>query len=333
MLRRTLSPLLALLAFLAGCDQVQNVIDQFPRPSTAIINGYTVERDASGNPTGNVNLNVSALDGSGEPVGGNIENLQAGEVNVIEPAGLSAQQRYTARAEVKFDITVQEIINAVLDIDQSGSMEANDPERRRVDAAKSFIGRITSQDRVAVMTFRGNDPNFRASTLLQDFTSDKGALEAAVEKVGQEGGTPIWDSTLDTIDLHERDTGGADDTRVVLLFTDGERDGGQVDFATALDEARASGIKFFTVGLSKDADDIDTGELQKLADETGGTFSNVGDPDRLEELFNKAFNAIRASGVITLNITPVPPAGSVVEGNISFDVNGESFNLPYLIQL
>lgn len=324
--------LLTSLSLLGGCAEIQGAYDKYIRPSTATLNGYTVERDAGGAPTGNADLNISALDSSGEPIDGKITKPVV-TVKVTPPAGsLSAAQAYSATAEIKFDIRVQEIINAVLDIDQSGSMKQTDPERQRVDAAGSFIGRITPQDRLAVMTFRGDDEAFRASSLLQDFTGDQAALNAAVAKVGQKNDTPIWDSVLDTLDLHSGDEGGGNAARVVVLFTDGQRKGGEVDFTEALGEASESGVKFFTVGLGAGRKQIDLTELQELAEATGGTFANVADADGLEALFAKIFNAIRASGVITLNISPVPPAGSLVTGTIQFDVNGETFNLPYALQ-
>ena len=331
-MKRSSLMLLASLALLGGCSQIQSAID-YIRPSTATLNGYTVGRGANGAPTGQVDLNVSALDGSGEPIAGEITNPVA-TVNVTSTSGsVTPLQAYTATAEIKFDIKVQEIINAVLDLDQSGSMKNTDPERKRVDAAGSFIGRITAQDRLAVMTFRGDDEDFRASSLLQDFTGDQAALNAAVAKVGQQNDTPIWDSVLDTLDLHSGDESGGNASRVVVLFTDGQRKGGTVDFAKALGAARGSGVKFFTVGLGAGRKQLDLTELQTLAEATGGTFANVADADGLEALFEKIFNAIRASGVITLNISPVPPAGSLVTGTIKFDVNDKTFNLPYAVQL
>lgn len=330
-MKRFLLPLVAGLTLLAGCDQVQGIID-YVTPSDAVVNGYTVERDADGNPTGNVALNVSALDSAGEPIDGQMSSPSATVDNVVTPPnlGLGAAQRYTATATITVDIEVQEIINAVLDMDRSGSMRLNDPNRLRVDAAKSFLERITPEDRIAVMEFPGQSPGFRASTLLQDFTSDKALLGAALDQVGQRGNTPIWDSFLDTLDLHAADEGGQDASRVVLLFTDGEREGGEVDFEGALAAVLESDVQVFTIGLGEE---IDTAELQELAAETGGTFANVGSADELEELFNKAFNAIRASGTVTINISPVPPPGSVVQGTLTFTVNGEEFTVPYLIQL
>ena len=332
-MKRLSLTLLVSLALLGGCNYVQDAVNRYITPSTATLNGYTVGRDASGAPTGQVDLNVSALDGSGEPIAGDITNPVA-TVKVVPPSGaVTPAQVYTARAEIKFDIKVQEVINAVLDLDQSGSMKNTDPERKRVDAAQSFIGRITAQDRLAVMTFRGADAGFRASSLLQDFTGDQALLNAAVQKVGQQNDTPIWDSVLDTLELHSGDEGGGNASRAVVLFTDGQRKGGTVNFAEALGAAKGSGVKFFTVGLGAGRKQLDLTELQTLAEATGGTFANVADADGLEALFEKIFNAIRASGVITLNISPVPPAGSLVTGTIKFDVNDKTFNLPYAVQL
>lgn len=331
--------LAALLALLGGCAQVQDVIDNFITPSTATLNGYTVDRDAAGNPTGNVDLNISALDRGGEPIAGTITPGRVTVSSVTSAPGsriLVPTQVYTGTATVKVNIELEEVVSAVLDIDQSGSMKTTDPERKRVDAAKAFVNRIKEQDRVAVMTFSGEGEGLRASTLLQDFTSDKALLGAAIDKVGARLETPIWDSTLDALDVHADDPGGIEGaSRVVVLFTDGQRKGGVANFDDALAAAQASSpkVKFFTIGLGAGSKQIDLTELQTLAEATGGTFANVANADELDTLFEKIFNAIRASGVITLNITPVPPAGSLVTGTIEFDVNGQGFTLPYAVQL
>ena len=328
--------LAACLALLGGCTQIQGAIDRFITPSTATLNGYTVERDGAGNPTGNVDLNVSALDGSGEPIDGEI-TTGAVTVQVTSAPGSRTfipNQAYAGTATVKVDIELEEVISAVIDIDQSGSMRTTDPERKRVDAAKAFVNRTKEQDRVAVMTFSGTGEGLRASTLLQDFTNDKALSGTAIDKVGQRLETPIWDSTLDTLDVHADDPGGiAGASRVVVLFTDGQRRGGVANFDEALGAAQESGVKFFTIGLGAGAAQIDLTELQRLAEATGGTFANVANADELDTLFEKVFNAIRASGVITLKITPTPPAGSLVTGTVEFTVNGRTFNLPYAVQL
>ncbi len=329
--------LAACLALLGGCTGIQGAIDRFITPSTATLNGYTVERDGAGNPTGNVDLNVSALDGSGEPIDGEITTgavTVAVKQNPAARTALVPNQVYTGTAEVKFDIELEEVISAVIDIDQSGSMKTTDPARKRVDAAKAFVNRTKEQDRVAVMTFSGESEGLRASTLLQDFTNDKALLGTAIDKVGQRLETPIWDSTLDTLDVHADDPGGiAGASRVVVLFTDGQRNGGTADFSDALAAAQETDVKFFTIGLGAGSKQIDLTELQTLAAATGGTFANVASADELDTLFEKVFNAIRASGVITLEISPTPPAGSLVTGTVEFTVNGRTFNLPYAVQL
>ena len=236
--------LAACVALLGGCTQVQDVIDRFITPSTATLNGYTVERDGAGNPTGNVDLNVSALDGSGEPIDGEI-TTGAVTVKVASAPGsrtLAPSQAYAGTATVKVDIELEEVISAVIDIDQSGSMKTTDPARKRVDAAKAFVNRTKEQDRVAVMTFSGTGEGLRASTLLQDFTNDKALLGTAIDKVGQRLETPIWDSALDTLDVHADDPGGiAGASRVVVLFTDGQRRGGVANFDEALGAAQGLG--------------------------------------------------------------------------------------------
>ena len=162
-MKRSLSLiLLTSLTLLGGCNLAQDAYNKYIKPSTATLNGYTAERDASGAPTGKVDLNISALDAKDEPIDGKISNPVATAKVKLPTGSVRATQTYAATAEIKFDIRVEEIVNAVLDIDQSGSMKQTDPARKRVDAAESFIERIKGEDRLAVMTFQGDDEGYRA---------------------------------------------------------------------------------------------------------------------------------------------------------------------------
>jgi len=313
--------LASLGALLAACGGFA------PPPAEVEVNGVSVVYDDTGNPTGEVYVNLSALSAEGVPVGGEIQSVR------FDPdPGFD----YSVTASVEEQIVVRQSVNVVIDLDSSGSMADNDPTGLRKDAAKAFVDRMGSSDRAAVMDFGAgvdtdgrSDVYFRASRLLADFTSDKETLKQAIDQVTADGSTPLWKSLLDALDLHEADQQATGNTapRAVLLLTDGQdTDGGYDD---ARQRAIDLGIRVFTVGLGNQ---LDWSELQEIAQETGGTFAHAAQADELEALFNKLFNAVRASGRVKLTFDPPPAKGEEVTGTLVVMVNGAVYEVELAIQ-
>ena len=171
-------------------------------------------------------------------------------------------------------------VQLVWDMDSSGSMTDNDPERLRVEAGKQFLPLLTPEDQVAVLDFgAGTTPPLLASRLLQGFTSDTALLSAAFDKVTQDNGTPLYDSLLDALGLFP--SGTTHRPRLIVL-TDGEDNQSNSLPAEVITQAQGKAIPIFTIGLGSD---LDFTVLQDIAGQTNGSFAEVADASALEGVF------------------------------------------------
>jgi len=191
-------------------------------------------------------------------------------------------------------------IEIALVTDVSSSMLAKDLSegKTRLDVAKEAAARFVASrgnDRVALVTFA------RHPDLACPPTRDHGALgrmlqaTATVRADGPEDATGIGFATAFACDVLRRRGDGA---RVVVLLSDGEE-----NVATTLAKdavtpyqagvaAAALGIRVHTVavgGGSRAADGssrpLDTTELQRIAELTGGLFFRASDAAALDEVY------------------------------------------------
>ena len=183
-------------------------------------------------------------------------------------------------------------VDIVLCIDVSGSMTAQDFTPNRMEAAKkvaqNFIdNRVT--DRIAIVIFSGE--SFTQCPL----TTDKAVLKSAVENIRNgllEDGTAIGDGLATSVD---RLRSSKSKSKVVILLTDGENNGGLIGPTNAKEIAKAFGIKVYTIGVGTDGYapfpvrtemgvimqqqkvTIDEKLLREIAVETGGKYFRARD--------------------------------------------------------
>lgn len=180
---------LLLLLLISACGTQVNI------PSKVSLNGYTVNRSE-----GSASFNLSALDANGSVLTtGKVENpgvknlKTSGSANIVGTATICGQ------------ISVQQELSCLITLDSTGSMSSTDPNQKRRDAAKAFVGRMTSSDQAAVASFdTGTSPTppYLAIRLWQSFTADKSLLNTAIDQATfASGGTNLWDAVYDGVDL------------------------------------------------------------------------------------------------------------------------------------
>ena len=174
--------------------------------------------------------------------------------------------------------------NVVLAIDSSYSMLFDDYKPNRLEAAKKallpFIDKIDPNTRVAVISF---GPTV---TVVQNFTSNKNELKAAIEgiKVSQNVGTAIGDALFISSRLLPANEPGA-----VILLTDGRNNIG-ILVDTAVDILKAKGIPVYTVGIGstiKEFSEVDEDTLKLIAKKTGGISSMSTSGIELKEIYDR----------------------------------------------
>ncbi len=193
-------------------------------------------------------------------------------------------------------------VDIVLCIDVSGSMTAQDFTPNRMEAAKkvaqNFIdSRLT--DRIAIVIFSGE--SFTQCPL----TTDKAVLKSAVDNIRNgllEDGTAIGDGLATSVD---RLRSSKSKSKVVILLTDGENNGGLIGPTNAKEIAKAFGIKVYTIGVGTEGYapfpvrtelgvimqqqkvTIDEKLLKEIAGETGGKYFRARDNLGLAHIYKE----------------------------------------------
>lgn len=190
-------------------------------------------------------------------------------------------------------------IDIVIALDVSGSMELEDIQPNRLDAAKdvalNFIdGRV--QDRIGMVIFAGDA--YSLSPLTTDYQLLRENIKSIGFKMIQNDGTAIG-SALAVAVNRMRDSNAQ--SKVIILISDGENTAGSLDPAMAAQLAYAHNIKLYTIGIGKDgqvAYDVDeTGKqvfvetqldestLRDIARIGTGNFFRADSKDALQEIF------------------------------------------------
>lgn len=164
----------------------------------------------------------------------------------------------------------------VLVIDTSDSM-AGASLRGAFDAARTFAVRRNVNQQLAVVTF---DNTTHVVTV---FTRDQGKITAALTRVpATHYGTHLFDAVAQAITLIR-----AAGVRVgsIVLLTDGGDTGSNIPFDTLTSAAKTSNIRVFTVAFRSRT--FHPATLQRLASETGGSFSSAGSAAQLSQIYDK----------------------------------------------
>ncbi len=200
-----------------------------------------------------------------------------------------------ARPEVWRD-EPRERATIMLAIDVSGSMAATDvdPFRLRAaqEAAKQFADSVPRQYQVGLVSFAGQ------ATILLPPTTDRLALNRAVDSLVPDGATAIGDAVVSSLDAIETLQPPGPDGQVeaarILLLSDGASTVGTL-VSTAAAQAGRLGVPVYTVALGTDAGILPNGQrvppdldgLERLADDTGGEAFESRDAESVASVYER----------------------------------------------
>jgi Ca-activated chloride channel homolog len=209
-----------------------------------------------------------------------------------------------ARPQVRNDeeLVSGEGVDIVLCIDVSGSMLAQDFTPNRLEAAKEVAANFIASrltDRIGIVIFSGE------SFTLCPLTTDQQVLRAQVYNIQSgllEDGTAIGSGLATTVD---RLRASKSKSKVAILLTDGENNGGQIPPITAKELAKAVGVRVYTIGvgtdgyasvpmqsvgggvsLQREKVNIDEKLLTQIANETGGKYYRAKDNESLKNIYS-----------------------------------------------
>ncbi|MAT38608.1 MAG: hypothetical protein CL946_03275 [Ectothiorhodospiraceae bacterium] len=174
-------------------------------------------------------------------------------------------------------------INSVaLVMDNSGSINPGTLEKLK-ESGKILVDSLGAIDEAAVIRFTN------AQVIVeQDFTTNKGLLKFALDRMQAQGGTPLFDASFEAVQrLALRDA-----KRFAVILTDGEDTQSSLqDVQPIIDLANVEDVKLFTIGFQLTSDKaIDA--MKRMAIETGGLFFDVQRPSELTEIYEQIASLI-----------------------------------------
>jgi Ca-activated chloride channel homolog len=207
-----------------------------------------------------------------------------------------------ARPQIRNDeqMVNGEGIDIVLCLDISGSMLAQDFSPNRMEAAKNVAAGFIDDrpaDRIGIVIFSGE------SFTMCPLTTDRNVLKTQLGNVQSgllEDGTAIGSGLATSVD---RLRSSQSKSKVVILLTDGENNGGLIDPNTAKEIAKSVGVRVYTIGvgtegfapvpvqtaggivMQKEKVSIDEKLLTQIAHETGGKYFRATDNESLKNIY------------------------------------------------
>ena len=194
-------------------------------------------------------------------------------------------------------------------IDRSGSMSGTKLSDAK-DAAKTFVGFMTANDRAEVVSFASS------VTVDQSFTNDKSALYNAIDNLYAVGWTALYDGIWQGLDDTNLET---NERKAVIVLTDGQENwsssehggGSPPDNSDVIGHAKKFNIPVYTIGLglskgftveegvriSRDFDPAE--DLEQIADDTGGKPFNAPTSTDLEYIYVQITQRIQQQYIIT----------------------------------
>ncbi|HAA34056.1 MAG TPA: hypothetical protein DCD97_01955, partial [Firmicutes bacterium] len=193
------------------------------------------------------------------------------EISEVEPFIESFALRTLSSDDKKFDI--------VFLLDRSGSMIWNDPDNYRIQGTVECVNLLEANDRGAIAEFDSS------TRILQNLTSNIGALEAAARRVGNSGGTSIYNG-LDTALAILEQNGRTDAQKVIILLTDGDDSMSSSSIDALNQRAEVADIMINSIGFGG----INASLLKKLSEPSGGIFEFANSVEDVVRAFLAIFD-------------------------------------------
>jgi tight adherence protein B len=179
----------------------------------------------------------------------------------------------------------QASLGVVLVIDASTSMAKDALIERVKEAAHQFVDQKMATDQIAIVSFA------EKVTVVEDFTTDKDALNQAIDDIALELETSMYDAIVRSAALY-RDSELQPN---IVVFSDGEDSTSKATQANATAAVTAVGGTLFAVGVENPGFD----SLAAIARETGGTATLASDPNGVGAVFDQVQQTLRKQYVVT----------------------------------
>ncbi|MDR0834019.1 MAG: VWA domain-containing protein [Candidatus Symbiothrix sp.] len=174
-------------------------------------------------------------------------------------------------------MTINPKFDVVFVIDESGSMQQNDPAYLRVDAAKQFVNAMaaeSSNNRAAIYGFENS------ARLISHLTelSQKDEVINLLNSIHSGGGTNIHSGLAAAMQEIQSDSRSVP---IIILLTDGQDNSNISHYQDIIKTANAIGTTIYTIGLGQ----VDEKLLREIANQTGGVYYYATSAELLKGIF------------------------------------------------
>ena len=249
--------------------------------------GQAARQDVFRGGTDTVQLNVTVVDAAQHFVTGlGRDDFQVFEDGVPQDVSLFSSDR-------------QPIALSIL-LDSSTSMDTKLAVAQ--EAAIGFARRLGERDLAEVIDFDNHE------RILQEFTSDRDALEKAIRQTAAGGSTSLYDAVYIALrDLGRSRTGGSDQVRrqAVVILSDGEDTASLKTYDDVLDESKRAEAAIYAIALRSKEEmaprhGYSEGDfvMRSLAQGTGGWAFFVDDLTQLSAVYVKIADELASQYVI-----------------------------------
>lgn len=203
-----------------------------------------------------------------------------------------------ARPQVSVAVPVERA-SIMLVTDTSGSMNADDVDPTRMDAARSaaarFVDEVPGRRRVGLVSFSDS------ASLLQAPTENHDAVKAAIGSLVADGATATGEGLRLALDELRPEDGERAAPGAIVLLSDGKRTAGRDPLPVAREAARLR-IPIYTISLGTPGGTLtnpgqpwmapqqvppDPGTMRAIARAAGGRAYTVADAARLDAIYQQ----------------------------------------------
>jgi VWFA-related protein len=234
----------------------------------------------------NVTVYVSVTNAAGEPVGVDPATIQISESGqAMQPVNIQGGGEAIGGEVIP--------VTTMLVIDISGSMDKGNKIGAAKDAAKAYVNGMREGDQAGLVTF--DTQVYR----VQEVTSDKAALTAAIDGLKTGSDTAMYDGILEGTKALE----GISGRKAILVLSDGldnKSSAVEEDIVTAVGPSglTISAIGFGEPGVVGQAG-IDEAGLKSLTSRTGGQYAYTSDAASLTAQYQQYGEAFQSEYAIT----------------------------------
>ena len=230
-------------------------------------------------------------------------NIASGEISKADcfPSKIDtslSNHSSSSMAEMKLNVTAVEgseshatPIVVVFAIDSSASMKHNDPNNKRIDAAKMFSDKLDiSRDKVGIVSW-DNDVDFTFGP-----SSDLPVVKTNLDAIDSRGGTDLNVGLNDAISLLNSNSSPEPSSKVIIFLSDGQENytpSGSP--GSPADNAKSKGYKIFPIGLNVEPQSAEEASLKDIATATGGQYYFSPTAENLQAIFGSIFQQVVTS--------------------------------------